>query len=339
MKPLITVIALLLINTCTYSQVYRVNVSLADGTKGVGSCVCIGNYDNRGWYLTAAHVVTDDDSPVASVAVSRCNAVIEAVEKDDKRNVDVALISTPGFACDKWYRVEDGAVSADRYVVMGHRSNGPLLTRKAMATSDDRWFRSTSTVCTGDSGGPIVTGDGRVVGIVSGVEVKSRGQTCGTHIVTTVNLCRWVRQHCPGVCPPVRQSPQYMVRPVPGTGGVRYQPPLVIDPPRYEVHPIRSSPISPPRPTPTQVRQSDVDANAKGVASLQVELQQLRDQIGNQSGGLSREEVEKIASKYKTTIPNTRVLLVDQGQVIDDESYKPGEAIVLDLKRIQQAGK
>lgn len=54
------------------------------------------------------------------------------------------------------------------------------------------------------------------------------------------------------------------------------------------------------------------------------------------TGGLSESEVNEIVAKAIADIPDRRVVLVDgaNGKILDDETYKPDEPIVLDFQQV-----
>jgi hypothetical protein len=58
-------------------------------------------------------------------------------------------------------------------------------------------------------------------------------------------------------------------------------------------------------------------------------------------GDIAEIDIDKLAANVLGKIPDTRVMLVDggSGQVLDDESYAPGEPIVLDFQNIIRSAK
>ena len=62
---------------------------------------------------------------------------------------------------------------------------------------------------------------------------------------------------------------------------------------------------------------------------------------GDPGDGIGQAEIERLKTKILESIPDLRVMLVDgsTGTVIDDETYAPGEPLVLDFQRIINAAK
>jgi hypothetical protein len=62
---------------------------------------------------------------------------------------------------------------------------------------------------------------------------------------------------------------------------------------------------------------------------------------GDPGDGISQAEIERLKVEILASIPDLRVMLVDgsTGTVIDDETYTPGEPLVLDFQRIINAAK
>jgi hypothetical protein len=62
---------------------------------------------------------------------------------------------------------------------------------------------------------------------------------------------------------------------------------------------------------------------------------------GKDGAGVSADELERIKAEVLASLPDLRVLLVDgsNGTVIDDETYKPGEPLVLDFQRVINAAR
>jgi hypothetical protein len=66
-----------------------------------------------------------------------------------------------------------------------------------------------------------------------------------------------------------------------------------------------------------------------------------RGKPGKDGSGVSAADIERIKAEVLASIPDLRVLLVDgsTGSVIDDETYKPGEPLVLDFQRVINAAR
>jgi hypothetical protein len=219
------------------------------------------------------------------------------------------------------------------------------------------WVNHQSPAISGDSGGPIFNESGKLIGCLWGT---GQGDTIGA---TTSRFQLFIRPLCPtiaqwranriarqiqsiaavpqadcygGQCPP-----QYGGQ-VSGAAG---RP--VISSPGNQPTPIASQAAPPQQPAPPpaisddRVKQIIADAVA---AASQPGPQGERGPQGltgpqgppGADGRNAEIDIEAIAAAVIAKIPPRRFVLIDgkTRQVIDDESYQPGEAIVLDIQNI-----
>ncbi|MFI1563316.1 MarP family serine protease [Streptomyces sp. NPDC020490] len=159
-------------NAAKLSTVKIEGVSGDQGREGSGFVYA------REHVMTNAHVVAGIDAP--SVRVGGVGPLYEArvVLFDPER--DVAVLYVPGLTAPV-LRFDDGAARGDSAVVAGYPQDGDLnlqaatVANRVRATGRDIYNESTvtreiyairSTVRPGNSGGPLLTTDGRVYGVV-----------------------------------------------------------------------------------------------------------------------------------------------------------------------------
>jgi len=232
----IAMMAMLWAWTPISAQVYKVEVDHGD-KRGEGTCVSIGNDEQNGYLLTAAHVVGDAKTVMVRDRVSTHRAKV--IAKEYANGNDIAVLAIPGMHSKSNYYLSDEIDASDGSVLVGCRLGGPVLARAVKHEERNRYHCS-QDVCVGDSGGAIVTKQGYLVGIVN----STNAPTCGDTVWATTNLAHWVRTNCPqGYCPP----PRYRVTPI-----APARPRVVIDPPQYRVEPLpQPTPIPTPTPAPT----------------------------------------------------------------------------------------
>ncbi|MER6632045.1 MarP family serine protease [Streptomyces sp. NPDC000987] len=128
--------------------------------------------------MTNAHVVAGIDAPSVRVGGVGPSYRARVVLFDPER--DVAVLYVPGLTAPV-LRFDDGAARGDSAVVAGYPQDGDLnlqaatVANRVRATGRDIYNESTvtreiyairSTVRPGNSGGPLLTPDGRVYGVV-----------------------------------------------------------------------------------------------------------------------------------------------------------------------------
>jgi len=328
-----TLIALLLLCAVLPAQVYKVNAHLG-GTRKEGTCVCIGADSEQSYFLTAAHVVN------GARDITIKNHRVDVIAQEYTDGVDIAVLALRGFAPEHQYHVgkdpEQGAV------LVGCRLGGPRVAR-SVRHQKGGWYECSEDVCDGDSGGPIVTADGRVVGIVNSIT----SPRCGREVYATVNVAKWIQNNCPQCI-----APQYRVHPVPGR--VRFQPPVVVEPPSYVVEPLAPRPLQEPLPQPTPApAKTVVDYERLADVVFAKYGRQLKGETGppgpmgqngaNGEAGTSPSETEVKAAVAaylqanplpSPSLPSRRFLIVDGKNIIDDEVYGPADPVVLDVRKL-----
>jgi len=313
------------------AQVYKVNAHLG-GTRKEGTCVCVGADSEQSYFLTAAHVING----ARDITINNRRVHVLAQEYND--GTDIAVLALRGFAPEHQYHI--GEDPSQGSVLVGCRLGGPRISR-AVRHQRGGWFECSADVCDGDSGGPILTAQGRVVGIVNSIT----SPRCGRKVYATVNVAQWVQNNCPQCI-----APQYRVHPVPGR--VRFQPPVVVEPPSYVVEPLAprplQDPLPEPKPTPAAVdyqRLADV-VFAKYGSQLKGEQgergpQGLPGTSGEAGTSPSETELRAAIATYlqanplpSQPLPSRRFLIVDGKNIIDDEVYRPDEPVILDVRKL-----
>jgi len=341
-----TLIALLLLCVSLPAQVYKVEVQ-RDNARGEGTCVSIGNDDEFGYLLTAAHVVGDAATVTVCDRVSTHRAKV--IAKEYGNGNDIAVLAIRGMRSKSNYYLSEEFNAADGTVLVGCRLGGPVLARRVKHEERNRYHCS-HNVCIGDSGGAIVTQQGYLVAIVN----SANNPRCGDTVWTTTNLCHWMRTNCPqGYCSP----PRYRVTPVaPARARV------VIDPPQYRVQPLAPRPLQEPlpEPKPTQAPGKPVVDYERLADALYVKYgDKLKGDKGdrgergytgpvgpagaNGEAGTCPSEIElraAIAAYLQAhplpspSLPSRRFLIVDGTNIIDDEIYRPDEPVILDVRKL-----
>lgn len=123
-----------------------------------------------GYILTNAHVVKECDS--AEVTGDGLETKAEILMKDTEH--DVALLRVPESpAMAAVFRSSNLPMhEGDEVVVVGHPHGEALTTRAAEFISDtgplgeQGWMRFSSSVLNGNSGGPLLDGNGQVIGMI-----------------------------------------------------------------------------------------------------------------------------------------------------------------------------
>ncbi|MBA0053517.1 MarP family serine protease [Streptomyces sp. AJS327] len=132
-----------------------------------------------GKVMTNAHVVGGVDRPTVQVGGEGERRAGRVVDYDWRR--DVAVLDVPGLKAPALRFAEDAPSSGDGAIVAGFPENGAYDVRAArvrgsvQANGPDIYHRSTvsrdvhslyTTIRQGNSGGPLLTPDGRVYGVI-----------------------------------------------------------------------------------------------------------------------------------------------------------------------------
>lgn len=273
------------------AQVYKVVVHNSQSVQE-GSCVCIGDDGSQSYFLTAAHVIRDADSILID---SRFPAAVEHSEYQN--GIDLALLSLKGYRSTKYYPVAPAGDLTQSCRLLGHRNGGPLVSRTVLHQQGN-WFVCSQQVCSGDSGGPIITESGHVVGIVNAIDQPR----CGTNVYATTRLLSWLNQHCPKCVAP------------------QHRPAVQIPPPQY----------TQPSPHPPAQFESQPIVGA-------IDYEKLADAIATRHSDKLRGPpgpAGQDGQVVQQTLPSRRFVIVDGGKVIDDKTYAPGQPVVIDIQRL-----
>lgn len=132
-----------------------------------------------GKVMTNAHVVGGVREPTVQIGGEGARHDARVVLYDWKR--DIAVLDVPGLGAPALHFAQEGADSGDGAIVAGFPENGSYDVRSARvrgrihANGPDIYHRSTvtrdvyslyTTIRQGNSGGPLLTPDGRVYGVV-----------------------------------------------------------------------------------------------------------------------------------------------------------------------------
>ncbi|MGI8888876.1 MAG: MarP family serine protease [Nocardioidaceae bacterium] len=139
----------------------------------------------HGRIMTNAHVVAGVETPVVNVASTGYRASVVFYDPD----VDVAVLRVPRLEAPALDFADGPAVSGDTAAVLGFPENGPYDVQPARLRDqqtlrspdiygDDTVIRDTysiyGNVRQGNSGGPLVTADGDVTGVIFAASMTSR---------------------------------------------------------------------------------------------------------------------------------------------------------------------
>jgi hypothetical protein len=349
------------------AQVVRLTVNGEENGQpfeGYATATCIGHTDyGSGVFLTAGHNFRDahrgyiqtggrwrkidrvNEHPSADVAtfeVSDCQSV-PAIELAESEQIG-GTVCIPGFGPE--YQGGSagefcGQLGTD--LIQGFGGLHPVQ---------------------GDSGAPAIQG-GRVVAVVVGHETysqtRARSDNAEAQLGTVYVPLRTVRECLNRVyqqCPPsgckiwIRRE----VRQPVGFLGLPYGPPQVVgvaepvpqtfvpeqsqrpvprpDPISVQGPPGSPGPQGPPGRDGRSVTQSEVESIVN--AWLDANRDSLRGPAGPQGPAGSGVSVAQFESRLTTLEQRPfRIILSSDGKIVDDETYKPGEPVVLDLKRLR----
>lgn len=235
-----------------------------------------------------------------------------------------------------------------------HRSNEPVAFSGRILTDDTIAGDDGRHLILGDSGGPVLYRNGShqtcVVGIADAVEgtigPTHRRQFPGakTQFVSCRRITSWlVTQYggCPGGICPVRIRPQIQ-QPMIGIG-IPTGPPRIVNTiePAPRIYPqVNCPPIAgPPGPAGRDgrsVTREEVEAVVN--AWLDTNAERLRGPAGpaGPAGPGSAANTATLERRISDLERRPfRLILSSEGKVIDDETYAPGEPVVLDLQRLR----
>lgn len=338
----VVIVVFLVVCQSSYGQVAKVivstsraqscepNLCVPGGTvKSYGSCVCIAQSDGRCYYLTAGHVIRG----ATSIHVSLNDGLHEATVLAATDEPDLALIAVGGCKGDP-FPLYDGQVNKGTELdFVGFTQGGRYSLRKGalIGYRHDGYIDARITVDNGDSGGPLLLNN-KTVGILSGYYTRDRytSRSVGSDVCIA-----WLRSR--GF--DFGNQPQDRPSPVTPPG----QPTHVTDDQgallqlRSEIAELRvlieSGAIRGPQGPAGKDGRNGVDGKQgppgkdgrDGVDGVTPDLRPIESRLSALESELSAMKNWK-----------RRMLLVEDGNVIDDESYGINEPIVLDVKRFQR---
>jgi S1-C subfamily serine protease len=171
-----------------HPAVVRLTVPIKQGARALGSGVLAGTDDRFGYVLTAQHVVRDADGRPKVRFVDGTVEHGDVLKSDASSDVAVIRVNRPEISPVEW--ADDSPKKGDELVAAGFGGDGeyqealgPVIgfTDRTMEAPD--WMIVKAEVRSGDSGGPVLTRDGKLVGVLWGCN----GNTYATpvrHLVT-----------------------------------------------------------------------------------------------------------------------------------------------------------
>lgn len=319
-----------------------------------GTGVCIANTDRGSLIVTCKHNVASNPDGVWVYHDHDWHECDRAIlhDTEDLATVEVPIRLQPTPLADDSPIGE--AISIEGAGPAAHRSDEPMAFGGRILSDIRIKGDDGQHVISGDSGGPVLFQKGDqpcVVGIVCAVEARfgpsRRRQVPGA--VSRYISCRKINAwlvgqygNCPhGICP-IRIRPQIQ-QPMFGIG-IPLGPPRIVDtiePAPMVDPPVPCAPIVGPRGPAgpagrdgRSVTREDVEAVVN--AWLDSNAERLRGPAGPAGppgNAADTTEVEQRLSdlEYRPF----RLILASEGKVIDDETYAPGEPVVLDLQRLR----
>lgn len=331
-------IALLLSSLCgsADAQVAKVTVKRCNGFSCVidsGTCVNIGTRNGRAYFLTCGHVVSGSSSPLIQMNAGQVEARVEASDREP----DLALLSIPDPQSDVFPVADD--VSATSFEFVGFTYGRAWSRRQAhRARRNNGMLIATCPIDQGDSGGPFLDGNRRVVGIVFGV---NGGEGYATDCIT---IRRWLMGRV-GFVPGSLNSPQPPSKPAPpqsapAPGPVACNCSAEIAALKADVAALKLQCSKPPAETPPPTapvdpnigkRLDELEARIAAMAELTKRIDQLEFKIAEvRLAGGKTEQLEKELARLRDLTFEVRSLAPD-GKVVSSEKKKLGENIDLRL--------
>jgi len=179
------------------TKVSSKTVKMDDVDPGFGSGVLI---DPSGVVLTNNHVVVDADSVEVSLADGR-KFVTKDIRRDPKSDLAIIKLDTKVAVPFLEFADSDAVEAGDRVLAAGSPfgltgsvTHGIISGKSRMnlkLNPFEDWLQTDAAVNPGSSGGPLVTLDGKLVGIMAAIKTRSGGFS-GVGLAVASNLCRSV---------------------------------------------------------------------------------------------------------------------------------------------------
>lgn len=357
-----TCLLMLLIGCCgneCSAQCVRLDV---DGdSPGKATAFCIGETnEGQGVYLTAKHNLRGatririkvrgdwytgrqiNEHPSADVASFEAPVVAQALAIGEQERPG-EQVTIPGFGPEYFGRTPSSFTGVlETGYVSGERGLHPIP---------------------GDSGAPVVIGENTVVGVVKGYETpyqqttyrsdyaEQRLKTVYTGVVKIRECLQQCYQSCPsGGCRiylrnEYRQPIGFLGMPAGPPQRVQVAEPVprvFVPEDQQQAKPVPDQismqgppgPQGPPGRDGRSITQAEVESIVN--AWLDANRDQLRGPPGPQGPAGSSASTAALETRLTSLEQRPfRIILSSDGKVIDDETYRPGEPVVLDLKRLR----
>jgi serine protease Do len=146
-----------------------------DAYRSIGTAFALGSNT----YVTAAHVVVAGiDSQYGPPALRRSDGTVLAIDRilQFSQHEDFVVFSlvkdpaVPGFAVNREPKLDDPVLAVGNALGEGIVIRDGLFTSETAEDQDGawKWIRFSAAASPGNSGGPLLDGDGKVIGVVIG---------------------------------------------------------------------------------------------------------------------------------------------------------------------------
>lgn len=360
-------------STRCYAGTYPLVTSYwQEGTKfeDKATCVCIAHTDRGCLLVTAAHNVRANRN---SVWVSDRRDWIKADRVHVHPTADLALLELPARL--NVTPLGDETPIGAQVTVQGfgprlQDSGEPLSFVGRIDEGTQLRGLNGEHVIPGDSGGPVLCESDYGPALV-GIVIEHEGEVPATHrrqyaslrartgfvpATTIVSFVQTQYGGCPGGVCPIRIRPQIQ-QPMLGVG-LPLGPPRIVDTIERipQAHVIQSpqrnpladtvipqrSQICPPGPPGRDGRDGRSVTKAEVEAAVNAWLDANAERLRGPAGPPGRDgrtaNVDELERRLSAVEKRPfRMVLTSDGTIVDDETYAPGEPVVLDLKRLRNS--